>query len=272
MALSTTEKRLRGELRDLQKNKLDFAQAFQDETDKFIFYFLLKGDYDSDYAGGYYIGKIMLPKNYPENPADFMMLTPSGRFEPDKKICLTNSGYHKESWTPTWTIRNMMIGFYSVFIDDTTHGISHIKDTPTNRKIMASQSIDYNLKYYFDIFTKFDQFVDIHGSVKNLTDISKEKVKLIELTEQVEHIIDVKPIEPVEHIIDVKPIEPVEHIIDVKSSKPLEPLEQIVDVRLIEQNIFDENILKIKKMNIKHFEIKPFKIIYNILTGSCISN
>lgn len=174
MTSAITEKRLINELKDLKKNKLEFAQAIQDETNKFIFYFLLVGDKEDPkskektghYEGGYYIGKIMLPSNYPEKPGDFMMLTPNGRFEIQKKICLTNSGYHSESWTPIWSIRNMILGFASIFYVDLDTGISHIKKSKAERREMAKQSIKYNMDNYKDIFVRFDQFINEDGTIK----------------------------------------------------------------------------------------------------------
>ena len=105
----------------------------------------MRGDADTDYKGGRYIGRIEVPADYPKNPGNFFMLTPSGRFEIGKKICLTNSGYHKESWSPMWNLKNMVIAFASIFGDDTTSGISHIKRTPAERKEMAAKSMQYNL-------------------------------------------------------------------------------------------------------------------------------
>jgi ubiquitin-protein ligase len=174
-----TEKRLRNELKDLKKNKLDFAQAIQDETNKFIFYFLLVGDKEDPknkettghYACGYYIGKIMLPPTYPDKPGDFMMLTPNGRFAVNSKICLTNSGYHSESWSPIWSIRNMILGFASIFYVDLDKGISHIKMTKSERLKMASESIDWNKTNQRDIFNKFDQFINEDCTVKKIINV-----------------------------------------------------------------------------------------------------
>lgn len=166
-----TEKRLIGEMRDLRKNKLDFAQAIQDEKNPFIFHFLLKGADDTDYAGGYYIGDIILPTNYPEKPGDFIMRTPNGRFSIGSKICLTNSGYHAESWTPMWTIRNMTIAFISIMMVDDTTGISHIKESPEERRFKARNSIAYNLTNYPELFKSFDQFVNEDGTVKTSAEV-----------------------------------------------------------------------------------------------------
>ena len=178
-----TEKRLSNEIKDLTKNKIDFIQAVQDDTNRFIFYFRLKGDSSSHYKDGYYLGKILLPPDYPISPGDFMLLTPNGRFTPDNKICLTNTGYHKESSSPVWTIKNVLIGLYSIWLDDKEHGISHIKDTPANRRMYGKESMKYNLKHYPEIIRKFDQFINDDGSVMSEEQqkqaiIPKKKIKL----------------------------------------------------------------------------------------------
>ena len=174
-----TTKRLKGELQKLEKERESYYQVVQDDTDPLLFYFLLRGASDSVYKGGYYIGKIVLPKDYPTNPGDFYMLTPSGRFSINTKICLTNSGYHKESWTPMWNISNMVIGFVSVFLTDTTAGISHIKETPAARKNHAALSMAYNLTNHKDICSKFDQYVKLDGSIrtdKEVEEFVQEKI------------------------------------------------------------------------------------------------
>jgi ubiquitin-conjugating enzyme E2 J2 len=161
-----TIKRLAGEHKDLEKNRMSFCQAKQDDKNKLVFHVLLRGDDDSDYAGGYYLGKIVLPPEYPRKAGDFYMLTPNGRFLTNRKICLTNSSYHPESHSAGWSVRSMLVGLYSIFIVDTDTGISHIKETPTVRKANAKASIDYNWTHYPDIFKKFDQFVKEDGTMR----------------------------------------------------------------------------------------------------------
>jgi ubiquitin-protein ligase len=263
-----TEKRLRNELKDLKKNKLDFAQAIQDDTNKFIFYFLLKGDPDSDYDKGMYLGKIMLPENYPAKPGDFMMLTPNGRFTINTKICLSNSGYHSESWTPIWSIRNMIIGFSSIFNSDIEHGISHIKDTSANRKKFAIDSVLYNLAHYNEIFKKFDQFINLDGSILTNTDIlldvevpkkKKKDLKNVEIVE--EEVIKVKEEEVKEE--EVKEEEEVnvkENVEIVKNN--------MVTKKNTTHDLVRVDLEKIKTMSLEQFNVLPFKNIYNLLTIS----
>jgi len=174
-----TDKRIKYELKNLKKARMENIQVIQDENDKFTFYFLLKGISKSDYDGGYYMGKIILPPDYPNSPVDYKMLTPSGRFQINSSICLTNSKYHKDQWTPAWNLENMTVGFISIFNDDTEHGISHIKDTSQNRKMFASQSVDYNLTHYKSIFICFDQFVNSDGSIKTDEELNNEHNEFI---------------------------------------------------------------------------------------------
>ena len=160
------QKRLIGEMNDLNKNRVHCYQVIQDLKNQHLFYFLLRGNDDDAYAGGYYMGKIELPPDYPKKPGYFYMLTPSGRFTTDSKICLTNSGYHLETWTAMWSIRLMMLGFFSIFCSDDTTGISHIKELPQSRKQKAQNSISFNMANYPAIFKRFDQYFKEDGTMR----------------------------------------------------------------------------------------------------------
>jgi len=169
--INITLKRIKGELKLLEKNREPYYQVIQDEKNELDFYFLIRGDTSTPYKDGYYIGKIALPSNYPQKPGDFYMLTPSGRFAIDKKICLTNSGYHSETWTPMWNISNMVVAFVSIFTSDDTDGISHIRETAEARKQKAQTSLDYNLQNYSDICLRFTQFFKPDGTIRTNEEI-----------------------------------------------------------------------------------------------------
>ncbi len=168
-----TQKRLKGELLNLEKNREAYYQVIQDELDMFKFYFLIRGDTTSSYKGGYYIGEIALPTDYPLSPGNFKMYTPSGRFNIGTNICLTNSGFHKESWSAVWSIERMVVGFVSVFGTDETTGVAHIKDTPQNRVHMANNSAAYNRTNHLKIFKRFNQYVKEDGSLKTDAEIKE---------------------------------------------------------------------------------------------------
>lgn len=68
----------------------------------FDWHFTLRGPRDTEFEGGVYHGRILLPADYPFKPPNIMLLTPNGRFEVRKKICLSISAYHPEEWQPAW--------------------------------------------------------------------------------------------------------------------------------------------------------------------------
>ena len=79
---------------------------------------MLQGPPDSPYAGGLYQGKIRFPDDYPFRPPAIMMLTPNGRFETDRRLCLSMSDYHPELWVPAWSVATILNGVLSFFLED----------------------------------------------------------------------------------------------------------------------------------------------------------
>ncbi|KAL4912469.1 ubiquitin-conjugating enzyme/RWD-like protein [Aspergillus aurantiobrunneus] len=72
----------------------------------------------SAYASGIYHGRIVLPPTYPLRPPSFRFLTPSGRFEVNREICLSISGHHEETWQPAWGIRTALLAIRSFMEGD----------------------------------------------------------------------------------------------------------------------------------------------------------
>lgn len=166
-------KRLINEARLLKRNPHEYIDVTIDESDILTWYFLIKGPEFSDYKGGFYIGKIIYTPEYPQKPPDFTMLTPSGRFTVETKICLSNSSFHSEEWNPLWNMSATLTGFLSIMLDDSEHGISHIKTDKDEREKLAIESIEYNKIFYSHILKQFTRFVDENG------DILKNKIDTI---------------------------------------------------------------------------------------------
>ena len=158
---SIKTKRIYYESKILNQDQLNIATAYPFDDGMNIWYALFMGPYDSVYKGGQYICKIILSANYPFTPPDFIFLTPSGRFEINKKICLTITGFHSDMWQSTITIKTMLIQIFSVFYQDVDHGIAHLippskGTTIIERKTYAENSIAYNLANYKEIYQNFD--------------------------------------------------------------------------------------------------------------------
>ena len=89
----------------------------------FTWHFVIFGLGDEPYKGGYYMGKLIFPADYPWKPPAIIMTSESGRFSVNQRVCLSISDYHPESWNPVWPVRSIIIGLISFFVtEDTTVG------------------------------------------------------------------------------------------------------------------------------------------------------
>lgn len=88
-ASAMATKRLRKELVALQTDPPPGLIAEPDEGNILIWYYALVGPADTAYQGGVYVGKLRFPPTYPMAPPAVMMLTPSGRFQVNTRLCLS---------------------------------------------------------------------------------------------------------------------------------------------------------------------------------------
>jgi hypothetical protein len=84
------------------------------DSDLFEWHFTLRGPPNSAYAEGIYHGRIVLPPTYPLRPPSFRFMTPSGRFEANREICLSISGHHEETWQPAWGVRTALVAYVAI--------------------------------------------------------------------------------------------------------------------------------------------------------------
>jgi ubiquitin-conjugating enzyme E2 J2 len=64
------------------------------------------GPPETPYAGGVYWGKLVFPPEYPYKPPSIRMLTPSGRFKPGERICLSISDFHPDTYVFSFPLVN----------------------------------------------------------------------------------------------------------------------------------------------------------------------
>lgn len=150
------KKRLSNEQKLIEREPLHYSTAYPDASNPLIWYCLIVGQKGTPYYGGHYIYKVVHSPKYPAEPPDYYFLTPSGRYEINRKICLSNSSFHKGEWSSTWNIKTILISFYSIFLDEKEHGIAHILESVNQRKKYAIESIAYNKKHHADIYNKFN--------------------------------------------------------------------------------------------------------------------
>lgn len=119
----------------------EFAASPVADDDLFEWHFTMRGPPDSPYAGGLYHGRIMLPANYPFKPPDVMLLTPSGRFETNRKICVSVTSFHPEQWQPSWGVRLLLTALRAFMMTEAKGAIGGIDDCPDERRAqMARES------------------------------------------------------------------------------------------------------------------------------------
>ena len=128
------------------QNPLPHIQAVPSPSNLLEWHYVLEGDKDSPYEGGYYHGKIIFPPSYPYKPPSITMLTPSGRFIPGMKICLSITDMHPESWNPLWGVGSILLAIQSFFYENsvTTGSLRNVPEK--EKRDLAAKSLSYNIK------------------------------------------------------------------------------------------------------------------------------
>jgi ubiquitin-conjugating enzyme E2 J1 len=136
-----TVRRILKEAAELANSPSSDYHAAPLETDLFEWHFTLHGPpAPSPYEGGVYHGRIVLPPAYPLKPPMFRFLTPSGRFEVNREICLSISGHHEETWQPAWGIRTALVAIRSFMDTDAKGQLGGMDATDEVRRRLAGQS------------------------------------------------------------------------------------------------------------------------------------
>ncbi|CAK5279294.1 unnamed protein product [Mycena citricolor] len=144
MASKAAYKRLTKEYVTMQKEPPPFVWAAPDEKNILTWNFIIRGPSDSPYAGGEYHGVLMFPSEYPFKPPGIKMMTPSGRFHPDKKICFSMSDFHPGTWNPAWSVATILTGLLSFMLsDEMTTGSVNTSDA--HKRVFAARSHEWNL-------------------------------------------------------------------------------------------------------------------------------
>ncbi|KAF9451185.1 UBC-like protein [Macrolepiota fuliginosa MF-IS2] len=144
MASKAAHKRLNKEYVAMQKEPPPFVWAVPDEKNILTWDYIIRGPPDSPYAGGEYHGQLVFPSEYPFKPPGIKMITPSGRFQPDKKICFSMSDFHPGTWNPAWSVATILTGLLSFMLSDemTTGSLNSSEDV---RRAYAARSHEWNL-------------------------------------------------------------------------------------------------------------------------------
>lgn len=164
-------RRLTRELKAIQSNPLTDPRVYTTpvENNLLEWHYVIEGSKDTPYEGGFYWGKLIFPKEYPLKPPGVMMLTPNGRFQTGRRLCLSMSDFHPESWNPMWSVSTIITGLIS-FMVESAPTLGSIDTSIAEKKKFAYHSLDFNVKD--DTFRKM--FPDL---VKRHEEIVEERIR-----------------------------------------------------------------------------------------------
>lgn len=60
----------------------------------------------------------MFPPDYPFKPPRISMVTPNGRFATNKRLCLSISDFHPDTWNPAWSVATILTGLLSFMVSN----------------------------------------------------------------------------------------------------------------------------------------------------------
>ncbi|KAK4177242.1 putative ubiquitin-conjugating enzyme E2 6 [Triangularia setosa] len=145
MASRAAHKRvsLTREYKSISENPPPYIQAHPSETNILEWHYVITGPEDTPYHGGQYWGTLIFPPNYPFAPPAIRMHTPSGRFQPSSRLCLSISDFHPRSFNPAWEVSTILIGLLS-FMTSEEMTTGSVSATEAERRMYAARSRWWN--------------------------------------------------------------------------------------------------------------------------------
>merc|ERR1712151_1029323 len=121
-----------------------------DPEDAYKWWYVIFGLDMDPYRGGFYMGYISCPEDYPAKAPKINLITDNGRFRTNDMqdgICLSISHYHPESWNPAWKVNQIVIGLQT-FWQGGEHTYGAIEHGDYERKNGHAKGIDLKERSY----------------------------------------------------------------------------------------------------------------------------
>lgn len=159
MASKACVNRLQKEYKGFLKDPPPNIQAHPSPNNLLEWHYALEGAKGTEYESGVYHGKVTFPADYPYKPPSIVMLTASGRFAINTKLCLSMTDFHPESWNPMWSVGTILNGLLSFYENNITTG--SISSSKSEKRRLALNSLEQNLRS--SVFRKlFPEWVTEH--------------------------------------------------------------------------------------------------------------
>jgi len=138
-------KRILREAAELANDPSPDFTAHPLEHDLFDWHCTLRGPPGTEFEGGLYHFRIVLPAEYPFRPPSVILLTPNGRFECGTKICISFTNYHEELWQPAWGVRTAIVALQGFFPlkGQAAIGVGAVEFPESERRRLAVLSRDW---------------------------------------------------------------------------------------------------------------------------------
>ncbi|KAH7380779.1 ubiquitin-conjugating enzyme/RWD-like protein [Pyrenochaeta sp. MPI-SDFR-AT-0127] len=143
MATQAATKRLTREYAAISKSPPPYIIAHPSEKNILEWHYILTGPPDTPYDGGQYWGTLMFPPDYPFAPPAIRMHTPSGRFQPSTRLCLSISDFHPKSFNPAWEVSTILTGLLS-FMTSEEMTTGSVRASEQERKLFAQRTRWWN--------------------------------------------------------------------------------------------------------------------------------
>jgi ubiquitin-conjugating enzyme E2 J2 len=143
MATPAATKRLTKEYASISKSPPPYIVAHPSDKNILEWHYILTGPPETPYEGGQYWGTLMFPPDYPFAPPAIRMHTPSGRFQPSTRLCLSISDFHPKSFNPAWEVSTILTGLLS-FMTSEEMTTGSVRASEQERKLFAQRSRWWN--------------------------------------------------------------------------------------------------------------------------------
>ncbi|XP_019873594.1 ubiquitin-conjugating enzyme E2 J2 isoform X2 [Aethina tumida] len=142
---SSATARLKQDYLRLKRDPVPYITAEPLPSNILEWHYVVCGPENTPYEGGFYHGKLVFPREFPFKPPAIYMITPNGRFKTNKKLCLSISDFHPDTWNPAWSVSTILTGLLSFMIEKSPT-LGSIDTTDYDKRQFAYQSLEFNLK------------------------------------------------------------------------------------------------------------------------------
>lgn len=177
MASLQAQKRLTREYKTIQQNPPPFITARPNEHNILEWHYIITGPPGTEYEGGQYHGTLTFQKDYPFKPPAIRMVTPSGRFKTNTRLCLSMSDYHPDSWNPAWSVSTILTGLLS-FMTSNESTTGSLETTAEVKRRLAKNSKQWNISEDVKFVAVFPELIaENQKDIKEAKKAEEEKLK-----------------------------------------------------------------------------------------------